>query len=442
MAKILHTADFHLDSAFTALPEEKARLRRQEARQLTDRLVDYANDHGVELLLLAGDLFDSDQLYGQTAQELARSLARFRGHAVIAPGNHDFYAASSPYARLLWPENVHIFREERLQRLPFPQYGCVVYGAAFTAPAAPAGIPGSLGPEDEGLARILLLHGEVGVRDSRYRAMTLKDVEQSGADYLALGHVHAFGGVQQAGRTFWAYPGCPEGRGFDELGDKGFLTGTVEPGQVKLTFVPFARHRYQWLTADVTGVDPLEALRRELPPHPEADIFRMVLTGETEEPPRLDALYDALSPDCFYLELQDRTTRCRDLWEHCGEDTLRGLFLRDLRQRYDAAPEEETKREPNIVTTEEELEAYFIVKNLLVELADVHDITYKDTESYMNVLYKGNTRKWICRLRLTDSVKYLIVPDENKKETKYALQDIYDIRQYGSQLEEVLKRYL
>ena len=71
MAKILHTADFHLDSAFTALPEEKARLRRQEARQLTDRLVDYANDHGVELLLLAGDLFDSDQLYGQTAQELA-----------------------------------------------------------------------------------------------------------------------------------------------------------------------------------------------------------------------------------------------------------------------------------------------------------------------------------------------------------------------------------
>ena len=189
MAKILHTADFHLDSAFTALPEEKARLRRQEARQLTDRLVDYANDHGVELLLLAGDLFDSDQLYGQTAQELAQSLARFRGHAVIAPGNHDFYAASSPYARLLWPENVHIFREERLQRLPFPQYGCVVYGAAFTSPDAPAGIPGSLGPEDEGLARILLLHGEVGVRDSRYRAMTLKDVEQSGADYLALGAV-------------------------------------------------------------------------------------------------------------------------------------------------------------------------------------------------------------------------------------------------------------
>ena len=108
----------------------------------------------------------------------------------------------------------------------------------------------------------------------------------------------------------------------------------------------------------------------------------------------------------------------------------------------DAAPEEDGKREPNIVTTEEELEAYFIVKNLLADLVDVHELTYKDTESYINILYKSNTRKWICRLRLTDSVKYLIIPDENKKETKYALQDVYDIRQYGPQLEEVLKRYL
>ena len=108
----------------------------------------------------------------------------------------------------------------------------------------------------------------------------------------------------------------------------------------------------------------------------------------------------------------------------------------------ESVPEENVKKEPNIVTTEEELEAYFIVKNLLAKLADVHEITYKDTESYINVLYKGNTRKWICRLRLTDSVKYLIIPDENKKETKYPLQDIYDIRQYGPQLEEVLQRYL
>ncbi|MEF2699860.1 MAG: type I restriction endonuclease [Oscillospiraceae bacterium] len=98
--------------------------------------------------------------------------------------------------------------------------------------------------------------------------------------------------------------------------------------------------------------------------------------------------------------------------------------------------------EPRIITTEEELEAYFIIKNMLKDVADIKDITYKDTESYINILYKGNSRKWICRLRLTDSVKTLIVPDENKKGEKYALQSVYDLEQYSDTLHAVLSRYL
>ena len=113
MVKVLHAADFHLDSAFGALPEEKARLRRRESRGIPARLVEWANDHGAQLMLLAGDLFDSDNLYGQTAQELADALGRFRGRVFIAPGNHDFYAAHGPWGAAAWPENVHIFTSGR-----------------------------------------------------------------------------------------------------------------------------------------------------------------------------------------------------------------------------------------------------------------------------------------------------------------------------------------
>ena len=101
-----------------------------------------------------------------------------------------------------------------------------------------------------------------------------------------------------------------------------------------------------------------------------------------------------------------------------------------------AEPTESEKKVPNIVTTEEELEAFFIVKNLLADLADIHDITYKDTESYINILYRGNIRKWICRLRLTDNLKTLIIPDEAKKETKYPLTDIYELKNYKDALSE------
>lgn len=100
------------------------------------------------------------------------------------------------------------------------------------------------------------------------------------------------------------------------------------------------------------------------------------------------------------------------------------------------------KKAPNIVTTEEELEAYFIVKNLLSDLVDIKDITHKDTESYFNILYKANARKWICRLKLSESSKVLILPDENKKELKYPIQDIYELPKYKDNLCAVLQRYI
>lgn len=105
-------------------------------------------------------------------------------------------------------------------------------------------------------------------------------------------------------------------------------------------------------------------------------------------------------------------------------------------------PPKEEKRTPRIVTTEEELESYFIIKNLLSDTVSIHDITYKDTETYFGILYKGNTRKWICRLKLTDTQKVLILPDENKKESKYSLDDIYQLPEYKDQFKEILARYI
>ena len=168
MVRVLHASDFHLDSAYGGLSVEQARQRRQESRDLVRALVDYGNDHGAQLLLLAGDLLDSDAVYGQTGAELSAALSAFRGEVVIAPGNHDYYTAGSPYATTLWSENVHIFTSPNMERIAFPQYGCVVYGAAFTAgEVTERGLSGfSVGSEDGELVKIGLLHGEVGSKDS------------------------------------------------------------------------------------------------------------------------------------------------------------------------------------------------------------------------------------------------------------------------------------
>lgn len=104
--------------------------------------------------------------------------------------------------------------------------------------------------------------------------------------------------------------------------------------------------------------------------------------------------------------------------------------------------ETQENKESKIVTTQEELEAYFIVKNILKSIVSPDDITIKDTESYMNILYQGHSRKWICRLVLTNTQKILLIPDESKKGIPYILENLYDIEQYSKQLIEVLKRYI
>ena len=166
-----------------------------------------------------------------------------------------------------------------------------------------------------------------------------EEIAASGLTYLALGHIHARSGLRRAGETFWAYPGCPEGRGFDELGDKGCLWITVrDDGGVEEEFVPLARRRYRILEADVSGPNPAAALAAALPGDGAEDIVRIRLVGESGVEGLDLAPLEAVAAARFYrAELRDETAVPRDLWDRAGEDTLTGLFLRRMQERLAAA---------------------------------------------------------------------------------------------------------
>ena len=335
--KIVHAADFHLDSAFGALSGEQARQRRRESRELLTRLANYVNQNGVDVVLLAGDLFDSDTTYRETLEALSDALGAMRARVFIAPGNHDPYSARSPYALPIWPSNVHIFMTGEIERVVLPELYCAMYGAAFTSAVQDEGLLQGFHAPDDGLTHLMVLHGDLAA-DSRYDPVTKEQIAQSGLDYLALGHTHRFGGVQREGATFYAYPGCPEGRGFDELGEKGVLAGTVARGSAELSFVPLAKRKYEIARVDVTGRTAEEALLAALPADPSRDSYRVVFTGETDERGLdLKRLEERLAPRFFSLELRDETRIGEDVWERADEDSLRGLFLRELRAKYDAA---------------------------------------------------------------------------------------------------------
>lgn len=108
-----------------------------------------------------------------------------------------------------------------------------------------------------------------------------------------------------------------------------------------------------------------------------------------------------------------------------------------------AAEKNESEAEPKskTVTTQEELEAYILTKNVLKDIVSPDDITYKDTINYFNILYQGSTRKWICRLVLNASQKTLILPEEDG-DNKIPLESIYDIDLHAEKLKAILQKYL
>ncbi len=341
--KILHAADLHLDSPFEALPSGKAAIRRKEQRELLEALAKLAATEHVDLVLLSGDLLDSGTPYYETGEELVRALRSIPAAVFIAPGNHDFYDARSPYARLQMPENVHVFTDSAIRCFALPSLKARVYGAAFTENRSGPLLRGFRAERTEGVVNLLCMHGEVGARESAYNPISEEELAQSGMDYAALGHIHKASGLKQAGKTWYSWPGCPEGRGFDETGEKYVNLVELENGQCRLRQVSIALRRYELLQVDVTGTDPLLAIHSSLPDDTVCDVYRVTLTGETETAPDLQKLYGNLSELFYELQLRDETRLRRSVWDCAGEDTLRGLFLGRLKARFDAAETEEER---------------------------------------------------------------------------------------------------
>ena len=98
--------------------------------------------------------------------------------------------------------------------------------------------------------------------------------------------------------------------------------------------------------------------------------------------------------------------------------------------------------ESKVVTTEEEIEGFNIVRSILSEVVAPEDIQFKDVERYFGILYQGNIRKWICRLYFNSSKKSITISDENKREVRYYVENISDIYKYKNELLKSIEKYL
>lgn len=321
--RLLHIADLHLGAPLAALSDaEKMRQRREELLGSLRRALELGREHGVRAVLLAGDLFDSENVSERVLMHTCELISSYSPLPFFyVTGNHERDVLLS---RADKPKNLYTFDS---YVFAYNLGDVCIYGTNESSPDMLKNVH----PRKE-TKNILLFHGELRDQSDFGGVMGLSDLAYRGFDYVALGHYHTFSEKKIEGGGVAVYSGVPEGRGFDELGPKGAVIFDTDDTSVR--FYPLCKRVYHKIELDIGASDTTESIlhsaEKALGECKKEDAVRLVLTGERDLTLQIDhellRLY--LTEHFWYFELIDET-RVSDTKEALRFDrSLRGEFLR------------------------------------------------------------------------------------------------------------------
>ena len=354
--RIIHCADIHLDSALTThLDKERARSRRKEILDTFRRMLVYASENGVQAVIIAGDLFDSETVSSATVNVVLGEIARHNELEVYyLQGNHD--PGKSIFAGKIIPENLHTFEDRwtyyRLDKNAdesgydnemLADSNIVLAGIELTVDNKNS-IYDELSIRESDV-NIVTLHGQAqayGIAQGT-EDICLDNLKDRGIDYLALGHIHKPKKENLDHRGIYVYPGCLEGRGFDECGAHGFVLVDIDDmtHELKTKFIPFAYRRLYDVQVDITdaadshdAADMIaEMLYREVNSH-ESDqsqaLVKITVNGsiDVEKEIDMDYLFRQFEDSFYYMKLVDKTNLKVDPLKYVHDMSLKGEFIR------------------------------------------------------------------------------------------------------------------
>lgn len=347
--KILHTADCHLGSGRVSVNSGK-----KELKDTFFRILDICRCEQVDFLLIAGDLFDSPFIDRETAGEIADSFSRLDDtYVIIVSGNHDCACADSVYDTFPFPENVKLFTSA-IKYCDFPDKNTRIYGAGFGAVHEQTSLLSGFTAPKTDTINIGVMHGEVtnSIKSCLYNPISDAQIAASGLDYLALGHIHKRSEIARLDSTFYAYCGCPDGRGFDETGSKGIYIGTVGKGECNLEYRELSSRLYITDNVDISGctsshqaaVRITEYIKEICKDIFSDNLYKITMTGSINPDVMLNIsqIQSELENYVFFCEISDRTVpELSALKQLATEQTLRGIFTRRMLDRIASSSHDE-----------------------------------------------------------------------------------------------------
>ena len=323
--KIIHAADLHLGSRLTSLPEGSIRnTRKSEILSSFNKLIDYAKSNEVKAILLSGDVFDSDRPYKKDKEFFYNSIKSNKDITFFyLRGNHD---TEQSFEENL--DNLLLFGNEWKS---YEFEGIKISGIELSNENKTS-LYSSLNLKQDEL-NIVLMHGDIYSRGKEF--IDLKKLASRNIDYLALGHIHKADEIKIDGRGVAIYPGCLDGRGFDEIGEKGFYLLEINENKIHHEFIPFSSRIIKEIEVDLsTSKNLTEAknlVEKALASIGEKSIVKILLTGAVE----YDALgieediYNFFKDRVFYLKVENKLKLMIKVDSYKNDFSLKGEFVRN-----------------------------------------------------------------------------------------------------------------
>lgn len=315
--RFIHAADLHLDSPLTGL-RERAGSRAEDLAGATQRafreMIQFAINERVDLVVIAGDIFDGDWSDFKSGLEFIAGLVDLDKAGIrvaMIRGNHD--AANKMSRRLKWPKNTFEFRSRAPDTLVIAELGVAIHGQSFSTGAVPQNLAQNYPTARGDLFNIGLLHTSAGGSSSHatYAPCTVTDLVAKGYDYWALGHVHTRSTLCENPPI--VFPGNLQGRHINEPGERGFMLVTVEGNHVQdVQFVPIDVLRWQRVEVNLSGTATFDEALLAIGSSFEVALsgagrralaVRLVLNGATAIHGELIAKSETLEAECDALAL-------------------------------------------------------------------------------------------------------------------------------------------
>lgn len=329
--KIVHAGDFHIGASLSHLGTKLAKMRADEIRQSLTRTADFCKENEADALIITGDLFDNHKPTKADSEFVRNTLSSLSPvNVYIICGNHDYMCPDSPFAKEdYFSENVHIFPCYEAS-FEIPGKNVVFWGKSYSSASVTPSFDDCV--FDENKINIMLLHGDT-ISGSTFNIISKETLSSMPVSYAAFGHIHA-GEIFNTGNVKCAYCGTPEGHSFKDNGTTGIILAEISEEATNISQIDFSLRSYKALSFDITKKNEQEIIDGIKSLTNPNDFFSFTLTGEYSESSAPDITYinDALDKNLHYIEINDKSFPGYDLDAIEKEESLRGAFLRELRE--------------------------------------------------------------------------------------------------------------